>query len=225
MAPIIIWSDVDNIPNEQYERNVSQNETVSFNLEKGCTCIIIWPTNAYFKIDIVFIIYSIIVCFTIPTVLITILYVLIIKSLRKNERFRRTSISIDKISEPRRKVTKRVLLLISVIVICYTPYWINQIVLLVYYTLEAFQTKLFYYVSSRLSTIFQILICFNSALNPYLYGLFNKNFNTTNQMFLIKCGFCKIISISSSITNFKRNEDNISIYQKNKRLSFRNSVL
>ena len=213
MIPLIIWSGIDNIPYERFERNLSRNETIDFEIRS--TCIIIWPENRYFHADIAFIIYSIIVSFAIPTCVITVLYVLIIKALRKSERFRRkSSMSGNQLNKPRRKVTKRVLILISVIVICYTPYWINQIVLLIYYTLDTYQTKLFHYISSCLSIIFQILIFFNSALNPYLYGLFSKKFKTQN---LLRCNFLKFISSSSLRTGLWKNKNKVLTRRYNKR--------
>ena len=223
MLPIIVWSNVEDISSENYLANLDENYTDS--VESRRTCTIVWPQNQYIKIDIVFIIYSIIVSFTIPTILITILYILIVRALSKSERFRRrSSLSIKRLTKPRRKVTKRVLLLVGVIVICYTPYWINQIVLIINYTLFKYQSNFFYYISTRLSTIFQILICVNSALNPYLYGLFSEKFKNTYEK-VTKSNYWKTFSYNTFNRPHELNSHNITLIKIDKIPSYRISTL
>jgi hypothetical protein len=102
------------------------------------------------------------------------LYICVIKKLRKKTH--------KLINQPRTKhhahckVTIFVLSVIGVYIISYTPFWINQIFLIISYSILNVQSDFFYQISSKLSTIFQIFLFFNSALNPFLYAFLSEAF-------------------------------------------------
>ena len=85
-----------------------------------------------------------------------------------------------------RKVTLFVFSVISIYIISYTPFWINQIFLIISYSILNVNSHFFYQISSRVSTIFQIFLFFNSALNPYLYAFLSASFRENfKEAFLI----------------------------------------
>ena len=130
-------------------------------------CTIEWPENKHFPSDLLYVIYSIIFSFLIPFIIISVFYVKIIKFLKSRVEFRRSA-NVSNSGDINRKVTIIVLSIISVYLLCFTPFWINQIVLVTYFTVSSNQSQYFYYISSILSSLFQILISLNSALNPFL---------------------------------------------------------
>lgn len=131
------------------------------------SCNIIWPEMENLSGQTAFTLYSFILGFAIPLVLIFCFYVLVIKKLRtvgpKNK-------SKEK-KKSHRKVTKLVLTVITVYVVCWLPYWITQVALI--YTPPK-QCQSHFVITVFL--LVGILSYSNSAMNPILYAFLSDNF-------------------------------------------------
>lgn len=155
MLPVILYSTT--IPNR---RNPSQE-----------TCTISWPENQPIPGDKAFTWYTFLLGFLIPVALISVFYISVILRLR--------SVGPRKKSKERkksnRKVTRMVLAMISVYVICWLPYWCFQGNLTFRPTgsnLPKWQIYMF--------NVFTVLSFANSMINPVLYAflsdVFRKSF-------------------------------------------------
>ncbi|CAL1538289.1 unnamed protein product, partial [Lymnaea stagnalis] len=143
------------------------SKTMDHRIFKGkYSCNIKWPENQAISSDKAFIWYSFILGFSIPVSLISVFYVLVILRLRhvgpaKKSKEKRKS---------HRRVTRLVLTVIAIYIVCWLPYWVFQVVLV-------FQN---YKISSPskvlLFNFFTILSYANSMLNPFLYAFLSDNF-------------------------------------------------
>uniref|UniRef100_A0A1A9YUJ7 G-protein coupled receptors family 1 profile domain-containing protein n=1 Tax=Glossina morsitans morsitans TaxID=37546 RepID=A0A1A9YUJ7_GLOMM len=130
------------------------------------TCNIRWPETEYTQSGITFILYTLTLGFALPLTFILGFYYLVIRKLRtvgpkhKSKEKKRSH----------RKVTKLVLTVITVYILCWLPYWVCQVALI---ASPAF-------CASRLEiTIFLLVSCLgysNSAMNPVLYAFLSDNF-------------------------------------------------
>jgi hypothetical protein len=165
------------------------------------SCNIIWPqmggnnTNFFDNIynglngndGTTFIVYSLTLGFAIPLSLILIFYYLVLRKLRnvgpKNK-------SKEK-KRSHRKVTKLVLTVITVYILCWLPYWISQLAL-INSPPEGCKSKLEV-------TIFVLVGCLgysNSAMNPILYAFLSDNFKKS---FLKACTCAKGKDINAQL--------------------------
>lgn len=146
------------------------SNTITYAVDRGTTkvsCIIMWPQEVGVRSPTTFTLYSLILGFAIPLTLILGFYYLVIRKLRtvgpksKSKEKRRSH----------RKVTKLVLTVITVYVLCWLPYWISQVALI---------NSPPDICKSRLEiTIFVLVGCLgysNSAMNPILYAFLSDNF-------------------------------------------------
>jgi hypothetical protein len=151
-------------------------------------CNILWPESNLIRMELAFIAYSVFVSFLIPIVMIICFYVKIVFHLHLKSSLLNKHLSL-KLKE-RRKVTFLVLLVIGICIIAYTPYWIFQIILLSYYLINQANTNNMapspsanelgiYKLSTQLSTIFQLFVYMNSALNPFIYGFISQVFRAS----------------------------------------------
>jgi heme/copper-type cytochrome/quinol oxidase subunit 2 len=87
------------------------------------SCNILWPESEHISGQAAFTLYSFILGFAIPLLLIFVFYFLVIRKLKtvgpKNK-------SKEK-KKSHRKVTKLVLTVIAVYILCWLPYWITQV--------------------------------------------------------------------------------------------------
>ncbi|XP_063881504.1 somatostatin receptor type 2-like [Scylla paramamosain] len=130
-------------------------------------CNIVWPDGFGVNGQVVFTLYSLVLAFTVPVVLIFIFYSLVLHKLKT---VGPKSKSKEK-KKSHRKVTKMVLTVITVYVLCWLPYWVLQLTLILTPPGEGqspFMVVLFL-ISSCLSYI-------NSAINPILYAFLSDNF-------------------------------------------------
>ncbi|KAG7165555.1 somatostatin receptor type 2-like [Homarus americanus] len=130
-------------------------------------CNIFWPESQGVRGEIAFIRYSFALAFGIPLTLIFIFYSLVLHKLKS---VGPKSKSKEK-KKSRQKVTRLVLTVITVYVICWLPYWVLQLTLILSTPKQGhsnFMVVLFM-ISSCLSYI-------NSALNPILYAFLSDNF-------------------------------------------------
>ncbi|CAK1545042.1 unnamed protein product [Leptosia nina] len=135
--------------------------------ENGVSCNIVWPERDFNKGSRTFTLYSFALGFAAPLTLIFIFYCLVIRKLKtvgpKNK-------SKEK-KRSHRKVTRLVLTVIAVYVLCWLPYWTFQVALIYSPPTEC---------ASRITiTVFLVAACFsysNSAMNPILYAFLSDNF-------------------------------------------------
>jgi allatostatin C receptor len=131
------------------------------------SCNILWPETETLGGQTAFTLYSFILGFAIPLVLIFCFYFLVIRKLqtvgpKHKSREKKKS---------HRKVTKLVLTVITVYVFCWLPYWITQMAL-IFTPPHQCQSKV-------TITIFLLAGCLsysNSAMNPILYAFLSDNF-------------------------------------------------
>lgn len=135
--------------------------------ENGLSCNILWPEHDSSKGQASFTLYSFALGFATPLTLIFVFYCLVIRKLKtvgpKNK-------SKEK-KRSHRKVTKLVLTVIAVYVLCWLPYWTFQVALIYSPPTEC---------ANRITiTVFLVAACFsysNSAMNPILYAFLSDNF-------------------------------------------------
>ncbi|XP_068247688.1 somatostatin receptor type 2-like [Palaemon carinicauda] len=147
------------VPIFMYSNTLEVNELIN--------CNIFWPDGFGVSGQFVFTLYSFILAFGIPLVLIFIFYILVLQKLKSVGPKTRSK---EK-KKSHRKVTKMVLTVITVYVICWLPYWVLQLALIFSPPREgqsSFMVVLFL-ISSCLSYI-------NSAINPILYAFLSENF-------------------------------------------------
>ncbi|CAD5118393.1 unnamed protein product [Dimorphilus gyrociliatus] len=152
MIPVFLYSTtVTNNPGNQKE-----------------SCKLIWPKNqAIIHPDKAFIWYGLLLGFAIPTALISVFYMLVVIRLKSvGPKNRKNS---DNRKRTHTRVTKLVLTVIAVYVICWLPHWIYQI----YFTFA--KDKPPDWVINLYQAI-TILSYTNSTLNPVLYALMSDNF-------------------------------------------------
>ncbi|XP_019890849.1 somatostatin receptor type 5 [Musca domestica] len=134
---------------------------------KHTSCNIKWPEAQNTQSGTTFILYSLALGFATPLTFILGFYCLVIRKLHtvgpkhKSKEKKRSH----------RKVTKLVLTVITVYILCWLPYWISQVALI---------TSTPGKCVSRLEiTIFLLASCLvysNSAMNPILYAFLSDNF-------------------------------------------------
>lgn len=131
------------------------------------SCNIEWPEDQNTQSGTTFILYSLALGFATPLTFILGFYCLVIRKLHtvgpkhKSKEKKRSH----------RKVTKLVLTVITVYILCWLPYWISQVALITSSTDKC--------VSRLEITIFLLTSCLvysNSAMNPILYAFLSDNF-------------------------------------------------
>lgn len=134
---------------------------------KKLTCNIEWPQDNEAGSGTTFTLYSLILGFAIPLTFILMFYYMVLRKLQ-------TVGPINKSKEKKRthrKVTKLVLTVIAVYILCWLPYWISQVALI---------TSPPHICNTRLEiTLFVLVGCLgysNSAMNPILYAFLSDNF-------------------------------------------------
>lgn len=150
------------------------------------TCNIFWSPD----LQTVFTFYSFVLAFGIPVILFFIFYSLVLiklKTVGPNARSKEKK-------KTHKKVTKMVLTVITVYVICYLPYWVLQVIL-IYSPPKQIQSPLMivlYLFSSCLSYA-------NSAINPILYAFLSDNFKKS----FMKACTCAARNEANSVLQFE----------------------
>lgn len=163
-------------------------------IEGHISCNIKWPAKHNEQSGTTFILYTLILGFATPLCFILCFYYLVIRKLHtvgpKNK-------SKEK-KRSHRKVTKLVLTVITVYILCWLPYWISQVALI--------NSSPSGCASSLEITMFLLVGCLgysNSAMNPILYAFLSDNF---------KKSFLKACTCNNGIgflfTNFRKSRNN-----------------
>ncbi|XP_035789057.1 somatostatin receptor type 3-like isoform X2 [Anopheles albimanus] len=151
------------------------------------SCNIMWPSETGANSGTTFTLYSLILGFAIPLSLILMFYYLVIRKLRT---VGPKSKSKEK-KRSHRKVTKLVLTVITVYVLCWLPYWISQVALI---------NSPPDICKSRLEITVFVLVSWlgysNSAMNPILYAFLSDNFKKS---FLKACTCAKGKEINAQL--------------------------
>uniref|UniRef100_A0A182MYI1 G-protein coupled receptors family 1 profile domain-containing protein n=1 Tax=Anopheles dirus TaxID=7168 RepID=A0A182MYI1_9DIPT len=151
------------------------------------SCNIMWPSETGANSGSTFTLYSLILGFAIPLTLILMFYYLVIRKLRT---VGPKSKSKEK-KRSHRKVTKLVLTVITVYVLCWLPYWISQVALI---------NSPPDVCKSRLEITVFVLVSWlgysNSAMNPILYAFLSDNFKKS---FLKACTCAKGKEINAQL--------------------------
>uniref|UniRef100_A0A336N0G3 CSON008889 protein n=1 Tax=Culicoides sonorensis TaxID=179676 RepID=A0A336N0G3_CULSO len=176
MLPVILYSNTITYSNYVY------------GAKSKVSCIIMWPQEEHgFRSPSTFTLYSLILGFAIPLALILCFYYLVIRKLRtvgpksKSKEKRRSH----------RKVTKLVLTVITVYVLCWLPYWISQVAL-IHSPPDLCKSRLEI-------TLFVLVGCLgysNSAMNPILYAFLSDNFKKS---FLKACTCAKRKDVNAQL--------------------------
>ena len=143
------------------------------------SCTISWPEGQAITPDRAFIWYALLLGFAIPVALIVVFYTLVL--LRLKTVGPKTKSKEKKRSH--RKVTKMVLTVIAVYVICWLPYWVFQVAL-------TFTTADMPFWCIQLFQIITVMSYTNSMLNPVLYAFLSDNFRKS----FIKAFECASVS-------------------------------
>lgn len=129
------------------------------------TCTIVWPDGQPIPADKAFTWYTFLLGFLIPVSLISVLYISVIIRLQNVG----PAIKSKERKRSHRKVTRMVLAVISVYVVCWLPYWVFQINL-------TFKKREIEEWEIYLFNGLTVLQFANSMLNPLLYAFLSENF-------------------------------------------------
>lgn len=150
MLPIILYSNtVPNPKNHDWQ-----------------TCTIKWPKNQLISPNKAFTWYTFLLGFAIPVSMISVFYLSVVLRLKTVG----PAVKSKEKKRSHRKVTKMVLTVISVYVICWLPHWVFQVNLTFHQGTSP--TKWQIYVFNA----FTVLTFANSMLNPLLYAFLSDNF-------------------------------------------------
>nr|XP_057905912.1 somatostatin receptor type 5-like [Doryrhamphus excisus] len=140
--------------------------TIYSHVQEGLnTCNITWPEMQNWW-SVVFILYTFILGFFGPLLVISICYLLIVIKVRSAG----VRAGVTKRRKSERKVTRMVVIIVLVFVLCWMPFYTTNIVNLVYIIPENNATVVVYF-------FLVILTYVNSCANPILYGFLSDKFN------------------------------------------------
>lgn len=129
------------------------------------SCTLQWPPGQPIEPDKAFIWYTLLLGFAIPVALTSVFYALVVLRLK--------TVGPKTKSKERKKshkrVTKLVLTVIAVYVVCWLPYWVFQ----VYLTFTPYQPPKWV---PKLYQMITVMSYANSMLNPLLYAFLSDNF-------------------------------------------------
>uniref|UniRef100_A0A1I7XAP7 G_PROTEIN_RECEP_F1_2 domain-containing protein n=1 Tax=Heterorhabditis bacteriophora TaxID=37862 RepID=A0A1I7XAP7_HETBA len=145
-------------------------------------------SKCMFDSDAMFTLYTFIVGFVLPALFITFFYSRVIYKVQKSSRNMRGPRNIfdkgrrDTSTHRVQQVTKRIIAVILFYFFCWTPQWTLNI-------LSQFNLIHVSWMTPALSSLFfiaHLLVCFNSAANPVLYALINRELRQQHVMAMQK---------------------------------------
>ncbi|CAK6964882.1 somatostatin receptor type 5-like [Scomber scombrus] len=147
--------------------------TIYSHVQEGFnTCNITWPEPQNLW-SIVFILYTSILGFFCPLVVISICYLVIVIKVRSAG----VRAGLTKRRKSERKVTRMVVVIVLVFVLCWLPFFTTNIVNLVHIIPENNATAAVYFLTVILTYV-------NSCANPVLYGFLSDKFKQSFQKVL-----------------------------------------
>lgn len=164
LVSILAWltSAILMLPVILFASTVRQEDGINF------SCKIDWPEIYKKHSGTTFILYTFLLEFAAPLCLILVFYYLVIRKLHSVQQKHKSK---EK-KRSYRKVTRLVLTVITVYILCWLPHWIFQVSLISAFVgqreLSRFEILLF--------LLFGCLAYFNSAMNPILYAFLSDNF-------------------------------------------------
>lgn len=142
------------------------SKTVPKPNKKGIICAILWPSDKHTEGTKAFILYCFFLSYAIPMVLISFFYIMVIIRLGKLGPANKQK---EK-KKSNRRVTKMVLAIIGVYMMCWLPYWTLQIIIIA----KASFWKPNWGITAF--HLFTFLTLANSMMNPFLYNFLSDNF-------------------------------------------------
>lgn len=127
-------------------------------------CNFLWPGAAWSE---AFVVYTFLLGFLLPVGAICVCYCLMVA------RVRAVGLKVDRLRRRRhseKKITRMVLVVVAVFILCWMPFYVVQLVSVFYRPLDPMVTQLFVILSYA-----------NSGANPILYGLVLDNFHCSFQ--------------------------------------------
>ncbi|GFN86244.1 somatostatin receptor type 1 [Plakobranchus ocellatus] len=201
MLPIILYS-----------KTVEQSEE-NFGMAGKFTCGIYWPESFSISSDKAFTWYSFLLGFAIPVSLISVFYVLVILRLRHVGPARKTR---DR-QKSHRRVTRLVLTVVTVYIVCWLPHWCFQVHLVFNNVNDAHKNN----VMVLLVNFFTILYFSNSMLNPFLYAFISENFRKS----FSKAFRCASSSGEAALKAANVFNDNMNLFPRSSQTYTRSSAI
>ena len=133
------------------------------------SCTIIWPEEQPITSQKAFIWYTFLLGYAIPVAIVVVLYALVLSKVKTLGPKGSTSSTREK-RVCHRKVTRLVLIVVAVYIVCWLPYWVFQMELTINSDTDMPPWKVF---------VFQLITCLsytNSMLNPVIYAFLSENF-------------------------------------------------
>ena len=176
--PVIMFTKINSHDLTSNETSSSQNLFCQIDIDNNITNHSFLPTG--FSPLKAFQFYWLTINFILPVSFIVIFYLQVLRLLKLNSKNSRLNQSMNKI-RVYKKITIMCLAIIGCYVICWTPYWIVQLLLTVKADYADHSTFRF------ILSMTQIIAYLNSALNPILYSFLSEDFQSN---FRIACCVC-----------------------------------
>lgn len=141
-------------------------------------------SKCIFDSDTMFMLYTFVIGFAFPAVLITFFYSQVIYKVQHTQNLRtiNNQDGKDHLSHRVQQVTKRIVAVVLFYFFCWTPHWTLNI-------MSQFNLVHVSWTTPALSAMFfvaHLLVCFNSAANPVLYALINRELRQQHMMALAR---------------------------------------
>ncbi|XGW28252.1 hypothetical protein V3C99_008222 [Haemonchus contortus] len=178
LLPVLIQSSVFRINKMSMMPLLEHSEELRLSDMQGTTI-----SKCVFDSDAMFTLYTFMIGFALPAILITLFYSRVIHKVQKSSRNMhggRTTVQggRDPTSTRVQQVTKRIVAVILFYFLCWTPQWTLNI-------MSQFNMIHVSWMTPALSAMFfvaHLLVCFNSAANPVLYALINRELRQQHVM-------------------------------------------
>ena len=190
--------------NNMDEHYSSQTETASLQNSSMLELLNIYLTPFH-----LFQLYSLFLNYLLPVGTILILYMKILKILKKKSFF------FVKKSKSKIKSHRKITRMVFIIIICYlfswTPYWITHILSYLVFVLKynGYEKLLF-----TLSHLVQVGAYLSSTLNPFIYSYMSEGFRTNFKLILTKC--CPRLAATTETSPINKPKKSIDRQQSNR---------